>query len=232
VLTVSRFASDDGDGDYTINPYHGWRAAAISGKTGLQALRDLLAHLEGLPRKRILVNHVYEPETGDACIVGEVLKMRGFSQETLASIEERHMQESDGGAYSLGWEGITITEGKKAGLSKTLAFELAYHNDHLDGEYVSGACGPPRPAWLYASNERAGFAFFSQRKIMAESPELLQAEVDRYHRGFNTIGWSPASVWREYGPEERYERTLVFLRELIEEGEKRAKRREERREAP
>jgi hypothetical protein len=150
---MSRFGDGDYESDYS-NAADLWQAnarRALKGKRGRKALAELREALLALPEKRLIA--------GALCTVGGMNRseMRDKHNYSRGDFEERLATEGEGvcaiGAYvwftkvkagtdpeaafaelpilldvdSGEWE--TAEEGQRAGLTYTLAWELAYRND-------------------------------------------------------------------------------------------------------
>lgn len=80
--------SDDGDGEsYSLAMWRGMIGSATNGKRGQRFFRDLVAALDEMPAKRLIVNEL-QTEEGEVCALGALgkrraLDMTAFDMEAL-----------------------------------------------------------------------------------------------------------------------------------------------------
>jgi hypothetical protein len=124
---MSRF-DNDGEENFA-GQYELWQPnveRALKGKRGQQALRDLEQALLDLPEKQLISGHL--AKDGQVCTVGAlVLHRRMTKGEERAAI----LADLDGGTEDDSYDNYerTIAEGKRVGLTFTLAWELGSRND-------------------------------------------------------------------------------------------------------
>lgn len=141
---MSRYQDDGGDGDY--NTYELWShnvELALTGKRGKAALVDLKAALEALPEKRLIeralctvggvekrpeITNLEQPE--GVCAVGAYVWWQKVKQgkDPMQAFEELDTLPDEDGDI---WD--TVEAGTSAGLTRVLAWELAYMNDETYG---------------------------------------------------------------------------------------------------
>lgn len=141
---MSRYQDGDGDSDWnTVELWQHNLELALSGKRGKQALADLKAALEALPEKRLIeralctvggvekrpeIANLEQPE--GVCAVGAYVWWQKVKQgkDPLQAFEELDTLPDEDGDI---WD--TVEAGKSAGLTRVLAWELAYTNDETYG---------------------------------------------------------------------------------------------------
>lgn len=119
--------SDDCDGA-ELNMWRGAVNQAIKGKRGQAFLRETLAALDAMPGKRLTVDSLHEPATGEFCTLGAVGAARAMDLKPLEYSER---------------EGIA----KAFGIAEALAAEIMFEND----EAFWGGFGKvesPEARWL------------------------------------------------------------------------------------
>jgi len=117
-----------------------WEArlmSAYNGKRGQRILRDLEAALLAMPEKRLIAGHLSTPN-GDCCTVGLYCAAKqaeangtDVHTEAVAMAEgwfEEDWEEGDDTDEDYGAE-ETVEAGVAAGMTRTMAYELAYWND-------------------------------------------------------------------------------------------------------
>ena len=190
---MSRFGGNEGkSGDF--NRFYGWLGKALSGRRTNASLHEFLAHLDAMPTKRILVEKLYEPSTGDACTIGEFAKMRGVSQSDLAESARRVQIELDN-EDDQGLDSATVWVGRDLGMPASLAWDLGAYNDTLDKPETVVAEGPPttfkdypplhvdKKIWKYTEAEGPPCRYYRERiaverfQSQFSSRELLEAQA-------------------------------------------------------
>ena len=104
--------SDDCD-NWDLIRWRGQVASAIRGKRGQKFLRELIAALDALPRKRLIKNELWN---GEACALGAVAVARGVDVITLDTEDNR---------------GIA----RLFGISDRLVMEIEFENDEALAYY-------------------------------------------------------------------------------------------------
>lgn len=122
--------SDDCDG-WALIRWRGAVNAAIRGKRGQQALRDIVAALDALPEKRLVSGSLETPE-GEFCTLGALGRARGLDMQTIDPEDRQAVADA-------------------FGIAEALAAEIMFENDEdfcggSDREYFNlTVCGPMRP---------------------------------------------------------------------------------------
>lgn len=109
--------TDDMEDDLAMGRWRAQVGSATRGKRGQRLFRDLLAALEAMPDKALVVGELETPE-GDVCALGALGKVRGID---LSQIDPEDPPQV-GAAFDIAYQ---------------LAQEIVYMNDeYFDFEYV------------------------------------------------------------------------------------------------
>lgn len=118
--------SDDCDGA-ELNLWRGAVNSAIKGKRGQAFLREALAALDAMPEKKLTVDTLHEPVSGEFCTLGVVGAARGMDMKPLEYADRDQVAS----AFAI---------------SEALAAEIMFEND--DQEYWGGMQGAtPETRW-------------------------------------------------------------------------------------
>lgn len=112
-FAMSRSGYSDDLDDWDLIRWRGQVASAIRGKRGQKLLTEMLAALDAMPDKSLVVGELQTPE-GDVCALGALGKARGLDMATLDPEEP----ESVAAAFNIATQ---------------LAQEIVYQND--EGSY-------------------------------------------------------------------------------------------------
>ena len=106
-----------------------WRGAvnrAIKGKRGQAFLRETLAALDAMPEKRLTVDTLHEPISGEFCTLGAVGAARRMDMKPLEHADRESIA-------------------KAFGIAQALAAEIMFEND--DWGYWGGSHDTPEQRW-------------------------------------------------------------------------------------
>ena len=120
-MSRSGYVDDDGDDPLNHGRWRGAVASSIRGKRGQAFLRDLVAALEAMPVKRLIVGDL---ERGDqVCALGAVGRVRGMALGTLDPEDADQV-------------------GRTFGIAAPLAREVVHENDD------TGSRETPEERWI------------------------------------------------------------------------------------
>lgn len=116
---MSRAGYSDDIDEWELIRWRGQVASATRGRRGQKMLRDLLAALDAMPEKRLIM-HELKNEDGDVCAFGALGVARGIDMTKIDP------EEPDDVAAAFD-------------VAPQLAREIVYYNDeHFDFEYIYG----------------------------------------------------------------------------------------------
>ena len=110
---MSRSGYYDSCDGWDLIRWRGAVASAIRGKRGQAFLREMIAALDAMPEKRLIVDAL-ETETGDVCAIGAVGKARGID---MAGVDPEDRE----------------AVAKLFGIAEAMAAEIVYENDEWGG---------------------------------------------------------------------------------------------------
>lgn len=102
--------SDDCD---NLELYRGAVDRALHGKRGQAFLRELIASLDALPKKRLIRNQLIDPSSGECCAIGAVCKSR---EVDVAKIDYEAPEQV----------------AREMGIARSMAAEIAFMNDERE----------------------------------------------------------------------------------------------------
>ena len=108
-MSRSGYVDDYDYNDWSFIMYRGAVKSAIRGKRGQAFLRELIAALDAMPEKRLVVGEL-ESDTGEVCAIGSVGRSRGVQM---------------GGIDPEDYESVAHT----FGIADSMAREIVYVND-------------------------------------------------------------------------------------------------------
>lgn len=81
-MSRSNYTDDYMEDDLAGGRYRGMVASATRGKRGQQFFRDLLAALDAMPEKRLIVGELQQPD-GEVCAIGALGRARGIDMSQI-----------------------------------------------------------------------------------------------------------------------------------------------------
>ena len=123
-MSRSGYTDDYGcDNQWDLIRWRGAVNSALTGKRGVEFLREMAAALDAMPEKRLLSHEWVHPESGEACALGVVAKARGLS-ETFSRLAP---DDDDG----------PIRAADALGIAPALAREIVWINDDQEWRSVT-----------------------------------------------------------------------------------------------
>lgn len=107
----------------------GAREAAFTGKRGMAFLQEMAAALDAMPEKRLAGGEWIDPESGDACALGLMARVRGV-EEAFAKLDPGDDSAAEAAANLLG-------------IAETMARHIVWQND----DYFWGSQITPEVRW-------------------------------------------------------------------------------------
>ncbi len=128
-MTRSGYTDEEAEpGQFAM--WRGTVASAIRGRRGQAMLLDLLAALDAMPEKRLIVGHLNDAD-GEVCALGALAKYRGVD---LSECEDC----IDGDGYCDDPEYLAQKLANAFDIARPLAQEIQYLNDeHFEFTYVN-----------------------------------------------------------------------------------------------
>lgn len=97
---MSRSGYSDNIGEWDLIRWRGQVASAIRGARGQKLLRELLASLDAMPEKRLIVGDLRDAD-GEHCTLGVLGEVRGLPLETIDPEDYEQVADAFGVAHQL-----------------------------------------------------------------------------------------------------------------------------------